>query len=259
MAPTYDMRAILVAGVLGTAAAVWGVVSQRSIARCRATIEFIARSEADSDLIQARRLFIQLAKAPAGLAVWAADDKEQTEEAQAITRVLAAAARTERAWRTRLADPHPAFLPDTGAPSAPQERASGLSHAFAIPPGLDAERRMAAVAALAVRLAGKTPIDLAYRGRAVAEADAAAPGYVCPFVPLRCGFSEEATVGEAAAAFAAERARAEQDGAFAVDLPLRDPALTALTSFPVLVLAAVAISAVFAFLGFIFLIALALG
>ena len=36
-------------------------------------------------------------------------------------------------------------------------------------------------------------------------------------------------------------------------------AITALTSFPMLVLAAVAISAVFAFLGFIFLIALALG
>lgn len=84
----FEVGAILVAGVLATAAAVWGVVSQRSIARCRATIEFIARSEADGDLIQARRAFIQLAKAPSGLAVWAAEDKEQTEQAQAIKLVL---------------------------------------------------------------------------------------------------------------------------------------------------------------------------
>ncbi|WP_349369871.1 DUF4760 domain-containing protein [Salinarimonas sp.] len=52
------------------------------------TIEFIARSEADGDLIKARRLFIRLAKAPPGLAVWAADDTERTEETQAIALVL---------------------------------------------------------------------------------------------------------------------------------------------------------------------------
>ncbi|WP_349367873.1 MupA/Atu3671 family FMN-dependent luciferase-like monooxygenase [Salinarimonas sp.] len=161
----------------------------------------------------------------------------EPSEAKVVTDVLGAAAPGERFWRRRLADPHPAVLPEaTSEPgaeplAAPAEREASR-RAFAIPADLAPDRRLAAVGVLAARLAGKATIDLAYRGRAVAEADAAAPGYVRPWVPLRFGADAPADGGggapafaAAAEAFAAERARAETAGAFAVDLPLRDPAI----------------------------------
>lgn len=69
--------------------AFWGVVSQRVIARRRATLDFIARAEADKDLIDGRKKFIKLANAgDGGLAKYAEQDHEDTDEAQSIKLVL---------------------------------------------------------------------------------------------------------------------------------------------------------------------------
>ena len=83
-----EAGAILVAGGVAALIAFWGVLSHRAVERRRTTLEFIARSEADRDLIAARRQFIELAKASGGLVQWAEEDKEQTEQAQSIRLVL---------------------------------------------------------------------------------------------------------------------------------------------------------------------------
>ena len=82
------MGAVLISGGVGAVVAVWGLLSQRSIARRRTTFDHIAASERDGYMIKARQKFIELAKAPDGLAKWAAEDKEQTEEVQCIKIVL---------------------------------------------------------------------------------------------------------------------------------------------------------------------------
>ena len=75
-------------GVFAGVIAIWGVATQRSIARRRATLDHIAKSESDGDVIRARRKFIELAKAEGGLATWAEPNKEPSEEVQAIRIVL---------------------------------------------------------------------------------------------------------------------------------------------------------------------------
>lgn len=74
-------------GIVGAVVAVWGVFTQRAIAARRATIDFIARSEADHDLMAARKRFIMLAKA-GGLSPYAAIDKEGTPDTEVIRIVL---------------------------------------------------------------------------------------------------------------------------------------------------------------------------
>lgn len=74
-------------GCVAALVAVWGVFTQRAIAARRATIDFIARSEADHDLMAARKRFIGLAKA-GGLSPYAAIDKEGSPETEAIRIVL---------------------------------------------------------------------------------------------------------------------------------------------------------------------------
>ena len=82
---------ILITSILGVVAAliaIWGVVTQRSVARRRATLDLISALERDRDVIEARRKFIALAKAPGGLAPYADADKEPTHEAQSIRLIL---------------------------------------------------------------------------------------------------------------------------------------------------------------------------
>ena len=76
--------------MLGSTAviAIWGIISQRSIARRRATLDHIVRSQGDGDLIGARQTFISLAKEPGGLAIWAEADREKSRETQSIALVL---------------------------------------------------------------------------------------------------------------------------------------------------------------------------
>jgi hypothetical protein len=86
-APT-NVGAFLAIGIVAALVAIWGVTTQRAIARRRATLDHIARSLSDRDLIQAHLRFIQLAKEPGGLAPWADVDKEKSEETQTIKTVL---------------------------------------------------------------------------------------------------------------------------------------------------------------------------
>jgi Domain of unknown function (DUF4760) len=80
--------AFLLVGIIAAIVAFWGVTTQRAIARRRATLDHIARTLGDRSLLEAHRKFIQLAKAPGGLAQWADEDKEQTEDAQTVRTVL---------------------------------------------------------------------------------------------------------------------------------------------------------------------------
>src|SRR5262245_30020624 len=81
------VEATLLIGAIAALIAIWGVLTQRQIARRRATLDHIARSEADNDVLAARRQFIEAAKA-GGIAAWAEADKEKSEEAQKILLVL---------------------------------------------------------------------------------------------------------------------------------------------------------------------------
>lgn len=88
MEPVYlQVATTLFIGIGAGIIAVWGVRTQRTIARQRATIDHFARSEADKDLIAARAVFIRLAR-EGSLAPWAAADKEPSDEAQKIGLVL---------------------------------------------------------------------------------------------------------------------------------------------------------------------------
>jgi hypothetical protein len=80
--------AFLFMGLLAAAVAVWGVHTQRAIARRRATLDYISRGLSDQGFLDAHRKFIELAKDPGGLAPWAAEDKEKTCEVQSIRTVL---------------------------------------------------------------------------------------------------------------------------------------------------------------------------
>ena len=83
-----EVGAVFVTGAIASMIALWGVISQRAISRCQTTLDHIAHLESDRDIIEARKRFVELAKAPGGLASWAEADKEQTEEALAIGRIL---------------------------------------------------------------------------------------------------------------------------------------------------------------------------
>lgn len=68
--------------------AVWGVFTQRAIARRRATFDHIAKTEGDADILSARKHFVELAKGDGGLARWAGGEHEKTKEVQSIRLVL---------------------------------------------------------------------------------------------------------------------------------------------------------------------------
>jgi hypothetical protein len=79
--------ATFIIGGIAALIAIWGVISQRQIARRRATLDYIATSKSNRELIAARREFVNIAK-KGGLDLLAAEDKEQTKEAQIIAEVL---------------------------------------------------------------------------------------------------------------------------------------------------------------------------
>ena len=83
-----EVGAVLVTGVAAVVVTVWGILSQRAISRRRATLDFIARTESDADLIEARQTFISLARAPGSLAPWADEAKEKLDEVRSIRLVL---------------------------------------------------------------------------------------------------------------------------------------------------------------------------
>lgn len=80
-------------GILGVAVfagiiSVWAIVTQRLVARRQATLQLLAESEADMDLINCRKKFIQLANQDGGLGKFGEQDQLWTEEAMAIRTVL---------------------------------------------------------------------------------------------------------------------------------------------------------------------------
>ncbi|MGL4439527.1 MAG: DUF4760 domain-containing protein [Bosea sp. (in: a-proteobacteria)] len=83
VAPT-SVGATLLIGLIAAVVAVWGIVTQRALARRRATLDHLANTERDQDMIKARKQFIELAKQSGGLAKWADAENEGTEEAQSI-------------------------------------------------------------------------------------------------------------------------------------------------------------------------------
>ncbi len=88
LAAMSQASATLIVGFVAALIAIWGVWTQRAIARRRATFDHISRTEADADFIAARRKFVELARSGEGLVKWADKDKEKTEEAQSIKLVL---------------------------------------------------------------------------------------------------------------------------------------------------------------------------
>ena len=65
------IQAVFITAGIAAVIAIWGVLSQRAIARRRATIDLIAKNEADHDLITGYQKFVELAIDPKGLAIWA--------------------------------------------------------------------------------------------------------------------------------------------------------------------------------------------
>jgi hypothetical protein len=82
-----QMWATLLVGTIGAAVAIWGVLTQRAIARRRATLDHLSRGELDGDLIAANSDFVRLAK-DGGLEIWADESKQNTKEVQSIKTVL---------------------------------------------------------------------------------------------------------------------------------------------------------------------------
>ena len=74
----------VIVGVIAAIVAIWGVVTQRIIARRRATMDALFSTEADGDLLEARKMFRNLQKEPGGLAQWADADKAGSDQAGAI-------------------------------------------------------------------------------------------------------------------------------------------------------------------------------
>jgi Domain of unknown function (DUF4760) len=83
-----QIQAVFITATFATIVAIWGVLSQRAIARRRATLDLIARNEADHDLIEGYKKFVELALAPEGLAKWADVANEKTTETQTIRLIL---------------------------------------------------------------------------------------------------------------------------------------------------------------------------
>lgn len=67
-----EVQAVIAAAAVATVIAIWAIFSQRAIAARNATIEFIRYGESDRDVIKAHATFARLARDPAGLAPWAA-------------------------------------------------------------------------------------------------------------------------------------------------------------------------------------------
>ncbi|MFZ2996243.1 DUF4760 domain-containing protein [Sphingobium sp.] len=75
-------------GLIAAAIAIWGVLTQRAMARRRATMDHIAKTSIDQDMINANKQFIALAKDPGGLVKWADASLEGTAEVESIRLVL---------------------------------------------------------------------------------------------------------------------------------------------------------------------------
>jgi hypothetical protein len=76
--------ATFVAGVI----AIWGIQTQRAIARRTLTFTHLGETDTDKDVIEARKIFIEEAKKPEGLTPWSEPGQEHTKQCEAIRLVL---------------------------------------------------------------------------------------------------------------------------------------------------------------------------
>jgi hypothetical protein len=84
-----QVSAVFVTALLAAAIAIWGIQSQRSIARRQKTLELILDQESDEDIINARRAFVAVATDPKlKIEDFASPEKRNTIEGDAIRRTL---------------------------------------------------------------------------------------------------------------------------------------------------------------------------
>ena len=134
-----------------------------------------------------------------------------------LTEALAATVKTEPQWRRALAAMQPVAVPLAGAAEgAPEWEALRIT----LPDGLTPERATLAVLVWALLSSGEEAADLALSDPALIAAEATAPGYVAPWVPLQ--LRRDATLAETVETLGQVRTRAAQSG-FARDLIARDP------------------------------------
>lgn len=77
-----DLVTVLIPSAVAAIIAIWGVISHRAMARRRATLDHLADNNVDRDMLRAQNKFIELAKAPGGLAMWAEPERESRPEVE---------------------------------------------------------------------------------------------------------------------------------------------------------------------------------
>ncbi len=94
-ASTTEAQATIITGLIGALialiaaiVAIWGIISQRALARKQLTFQHLAQSESDGSFQKALKIFSHESKNPAGLEIWATKEKEGTEEQKAIVTIL---------------------------------------------------------------------------------------------------------------------------------------------------------------------------
>ena len=88
MASVSETEAIFLTAVLAGVLAIWGIITQRIVARRSATLDYLSRMDSDNDLISARSLYNKAAKKEGGLAKLASQEKRDEPELQAVRLVL---------------------------------------------------------------------------------------------------------------------------------------------------------------------------
>ncbi|MEZ5702031.1 MAG: LLM class flavin-dependent oxidoreductase [Burkholderiaceae bacterium] len=144
------------------------------------------------------------------------------EETKALTGAHAKVVGGEGVWRRRLQSPQSVELPS--ATTATTGSGALRQTHLKVPTGLRGDMLLAAVGAWAVRLSGKSTLDLAYQTSLAPQA----PGYLSTWVPLRLDAAAEQPFSAFAEQCALALNEARQHPAFALDLVVRDPAIKGL-------------------------------
>ncbi|OAO02587.1 hypothetical protein A8B75_11640 [Sphingomonadales bacterium EhC05] len=88
MASLGEVEAILLTATIAAILAVWGIITQRVVARRVATLNHLARVDADNDLIDARKMFIKLTNDDGAILKYADPATFDTDEATSVRLVL---------------------------------------------------------------------------------------------------------------------------------------------------------------------------
>lgn len=149
------------------------------------------------------------------------------ERAEALSRAATAAAGDEGFWRRRLADLRPARTAQLAGPRPKRDAAPLARLALPFAADLSQARLLVLLGACAGRAIGGGVFDIAYRDRSLADAERRARGYVAPWAPLRidCGEDGARSLEQAETLINRELAAIRGRAPFALDLPLRDPAI----------------------------------